>query len=418
MTIGTNIERSDPEKRRPTSQNPLWISYEDCVGNNGLVFSLDFGAISTSSSETLAVWVSEGGTDCTDPRNRQPGELCRQVDSWAISAENVNTKGMTVDLEAKKIAAALGAEGCNDSMRTGTGAVSMTLYFLRLAGLDVEPEDSVTWGETKMDLKGPNPPTGVEAGAGDGRLLVDFKQNEDPDVRGYYLYCDANATSSPGGTGAGEGSGGSADSAGGAGGAGGATGAGGAGGATGAGGAGGATGAGGAGGATGAGGASGATGAGGASGGSGGENGGAGEPGGGDAADEGSSSCQSAVLAPGEIPDSAYRCGSLGRTGAGEAGGLRNGNSYVVGVAAYDIVGNAGPLSELACGTPIDVDGFFELYREAGGQAGGGFCSVEGPVGASRWVSWPLGALATGAALGMWRRSRRRRARSFTQENG
>jgi hypothetical protein len=123
------------------------------------------------------------------------------------------------------------------------------------------------------------------------------------------------------------------------------------------------------------------------------------------------------VLIPGEIPDAQYRCGKVGRAGGGEASGLSNGNTYVVGVAAYDLLGNAGTLSALACGTPVDVDGFFELYREAGGQAGGGFCSVGGPVGAARWVSLPLGVAAASAALGMWRRSRRRRGRPFLQEH-
>jgi hypothetical protein len=54
---------------------------------------------------------------------------------------------------------------------------------------------------------------------------------------------------------------------------------------------------------------------------------------------------------------------------------LENGSTYVVAIAAEDTAYNVGVLSELACGTPQDVTGFYEAYRDAGGEAGGGFCS-------------------------------------------
>jgi len=41
-----------------------------------------------------------------------------------------------------------------------------------------------------------------------------------------------------------------------------------------------------------------------------------------------------------------------------------------------DKVGNVGRLSLLACGTPEPVDDFYEIYRKAGGEAGGGFCGM------------------------------------------
>jgi hypothetical protein len=45
-------------------------------------------------------------------------------------------------------------------------------------------------------------------------------------------------------------------------------------------------------------------------------------------------------------------------------------------VAAVDALGNAGPLSNVACATPKEVNDFFENYRNAGGSAGGGFCAL------------------------------------------
>jgi hypothetical protein len=93
----------------------------------------------------------------------------------------------------------------------------------------------------------------------------------------------------------------------------------------------------------------------------------------------GDGTCTSSTLMPGEDPptEKEASCGEV--TGmaidSGTATGRSNGVEYAVGVAAIDNFGNVGKLSELACATPKEVTGFFEAYRAAGGQAGGGFCS-------------------------------------------
>jgi hypothetical protein len=116
-------------------------------------------------------------------------------------------------------------------------------------------------------------------------------------------------------------------------------------------------------------------------------------------ADDGSSppatgDCTSSVLIPGEDPpaEAGYACGSTNSAQAtdGTATGRTNGTRYAVAVAAFDGFENNGKLSALACGTPQEVTGFFEAYRAAGGQGGGGFCSF-GPA--------RRGATAIGLAL-------------------
>lgn len=376
VRISQDVDRTKEE--RPTSQNPLWINQKDCRENNDLVFRITLSG--HQSSETLSVWASEA-TDCTQYVNRDSDGPCRRI----LAVSNLEPT-MEIIVPAKDVAAALGAVDCKfTDARPSTAAAPVTIYFLRQASLQEDGSDHDTWTETKVDLSGPKPPSNVKAGAGDGRLIVSFNQNEDQDVRGYILFCDANAPRSSGtaSTGASSGS----ASSGGAGD--------------------------GSGGASSDGAASGSGGAGGGSAGTTGDSGGDG----GETAPEGDPECYSRALIPGEIPDTKYQCGKVGRTGSGSASDLRNGDSYVVGVAAYDLLGNVGELSELACGTPVDVDGFFELYREAGGQAGGGFCSVGGPVGAARWVSLPLGVVAASAALGLWRRSRRRSGRPSLEEH-
>jgi hypothetical protein len=81
---------------------------------------------------------------------------------------------------------------------------------------------------------------------------------------------------------------------------------------------------------------------------------------------------------------------------------LQNNMLYAVGVASTDAFGNVGVLSNVACGTPQDVTGFYEAYRAAGGQAGGGFCSFARPRRADMAFA---GLLLLGAVV-LWRRRR------------
>ncbi|HYQ40845.1 MAG TPA: hypothetical protein VER11_02725 [Polyangiaceae bacterium] len=87
--------------------------------------------------------------------------------------------------------------------------------------------------------------------------------------------------------------------------------------------------------------------------------------------------CQdTTVLKPGTLPDDQYKCGTAGRTAThGNATGLVNNVAYHVAVASTDTYLNVGNISENTCAVPQQVTGFFEAYRNAGGQGGGGFCS-------------------------------------------
>jgi MYXO-CTERM domain-containing protein len=108
-----------------------------------------------------------------------------------------------------------------------------------------------------------------------------------------------------------------------------------------------------------------------------------------------------------------FQCGSLtGNTGsaliADSVGGqpLENFKTYAVAIAAIDQFGNVGPLSSVFCEKPEPTTDFWENYKNAGGEAGGGFCSVEG-------AGLPVGSVAvTGifglALVGAWRRRRER----------
>lgn len=98
------------------------------------------------------------------------------------------------------------------------------------------------------------------------------------------------------------------------------------------------------------------------------------------------------------IPDQAfntkYLCGenpsATGTTTKAEnIGGqpLENGKSYAVAVAATDRFGNVGVLSDVLCETPEETTDFWEGYRGAGGEAGGGYCTTSS-------VGLPAGSIA------------------------
>jgi hypothetical protein len=89
--------------------------------------------------------------------------------------------------------------------------------------------------------------------------------------------------------------------------------------------------------------------------------------------------------------------------------GLTNFDRYAVAVVSTDIVENVGALSNVKCEMPQPVNGFDEVYRSAGGTAGGAsFCSLGLRSAAARAKLWPAAAFAAVVALRHWRRRRRR----------
>jgi hypothetical protein len=107
-----------------------------------------------------------------------------------------------------------------------------------------------------------------------------------------------------------------------------------------------------------------------------------------------------------KLIDPKYICGQTGGTSTSiNVEHLKDGYYYNIAVAATDAAGNVGPLSNVACGEPVPVADFWRLYYEAGGRAGGGFCSAEG-VGVPAGTSG-LGVLMVASMVAIVRRRRR-----------
>jgi hypothetical protein len=107
-----------------------------------------------------------------------------------------------------------------------------------------------------------------------------------------------------------------------------------------------------------------------------------------------------AGFAEGKIPDAAVQaqlCGSMSTTGNSfTLKNLKDGVSYAVAIAAVDDAGNTGALSKVACLAPQPTNDFYDAYRGAGGQAGGGFCTLGAPRGRTA-LAGLLGLVALGA---------------------
>jgi hypothetical protein len=125
------------------------------------------------------------------------------------------------------------------------------------------------------------------------------------------------------------------------------------------------------------------------------------------------------------VPDKAFvdafKCGELG--GANGSGvtarefkgqPLVNGTTYAVAVAGTDSFGNGGTLSSVVCNYPEQTTDFWSEYRGAGGQAGGGYCST--PAAGSAAGSGVVAGIAALSLVSVLRRRAQRKARTSTSK--
>lgn len=455
---------------RDQSQNPTWISRADCVAGDNLIFPLVLAGFPVGYS--MQVWVGESGAQCNDINNRTGTTAkCWKVSDFTPTSTTTPEISIPVrDIIARKIGSntSTGSESdCdNSSFSSNDTPQPLDLYFLPIQG---NTTGTGVIYSTKVDLLGPAAPAGVKVGVGEGLLVLEWSQVTSGDITGYQFFCDpppgSDASSevrpsdepSPFEDDCAEagrsGSGGAAGESGAAGGSGssgaagtvsgvdtsglgdnGSAGEGGAAGDAGTAGDGGASGEAGAAGAAQDGGAAGTLqlpgGSGGSDAGAGGE---AGEGSSGTAGEAGSagasgeagaagaagacepaqgSACPSVNLVGGKTlkDPGKYLCGSVSGLSAtkGSVTNLTNFKTYTVAIAAVDGVGNVGPLSTLACDAPQPIDDFFKVYRDAGGQAGGGYCQM-GLAGLPVGGAVPLlAALSSLGVLALRRRGVRR----------
>ncbi|HXX68823.1 MAG TPA: hypothetical protein VEK07_16670 [Polyangiaceae bacterium] len=438
---------------RPNGLNPTGINYSDCVSDMTLGFPVILSGFGMGNTDALQIWATVTGTCIMDTQRAAPTPACWLVADGGIPTQNgsawyyVRVQDIVGPQQAPPNPPDLVHEGASAcSAQPSYAAVPITLWFVPLItdGTYDPNATALKWSLT-TDLVGPPAPLGLNVGAGDGLLTARWTANADSDTYGYDVFIDpppgspaemaaqtqvicpdsgglagsiADAGSDGEGSGVGDadddvevepsmGSGSSAVS---------------------------------------------------------------------DAAcysvnvSQSSSAmgCSTTVLTNALIQDSGVTTASEevddaeageqdGASTASESGGiatipcqyalsvgcpsgspiytaqqitligetntaytikgLTNGETYAVAVAAVDNSGNPGPPSAQSpetCNFPAPVNDFYALYRDAGGLAGGGFCSLgqgtklEGSSGSPIGSSIALGAAAA-ATLAAGRRRRRRR---------
>jgi len=384
--------------RTRTDEHLYDISYADCVEADEFRFEVDINNRGTSH---LEVWAGTSSIDCTSRENRN----AEAGDCWPILSQGVSDTTYTISVPAQLIiaqdvtrtpAAAYVPDADVCEAEFGSDTQNVTLYFMLMSGGENIELQTLTF-EVGYDLGGPSAPIITSVSAGEGNVVVHWEASSSGDVLEYRIYCveaeasyqpseatDAGGTSSSGGTATGVGgatsSGGTVATAG-------------------------ASGTVALAGAAGGGAAlqPAATGGVSSTGGAAGADGSTGQAGTAESTIEVNPECPTARLVPGDQPpEDLERCGRSADATRGTANGLENNHNYAIAVSAVDELGNVGPLSEVECGRPIEVDDFFEVYREAQGKGGGGFCAI------SQRAERGLGLLLAGAFAALcWRRRRR-----------
>ena len=354
-TMPTSLERLDKDHKqvdkRSQALNPEAVNLQDCHDDQFIRFPL---VISGTGAYTGEVWATEGASNCGTAVARQTG-TGQSGQCYRLSPSFIITPNQNVDVSVKEVIKGLGTQTLDSNGCRETAQTSITVWFLILSGSGSDAVQSAMVPVT-VATKGPDPLTGVEAKPGDTRINVTWAtvgEGGSTNVLGVQAYCDTNP-SAAGATDAGthqvcdDAEAAAADSeaaapepnctsvANSSGGA------------------------------------------------------GAPIPAMGSIGSPGAS-CTTAhfTAADGKpfVPDSKlndYKCGDI--TGQGNTitinsvNGvpLANGTTYAVAVAATDTFGNLGKLSTPVCQFPEQTSDFWHDYRGAGGESGGGFCSIDG----------------------------------------
>ncbi len=350
------------EEERPDGEFPQWINRDDCLNDDDALaeptrIKISPQIVGANTSQNVQVWVG-AGADCTDPDQR----LGTNARCWQVAENTAGTLNPLFVSPRDVVQGAYDVQSSNvdpNAIGSGTRAscdltvqqTALTFYILLVDG-GGEVLNFATWEDTSLDIIAPPPPSSATAGIGDQRLILDWKVSEGDerdDTQGFNFYCVPGdpAAAAAVGTGGGSATGGAAGAAG----------------------------------------AAGAT---------------SSEP-----VASGPVECATFDLTPGEFPPEEFLCGSASGRAArdGETdNSLTNETTYAVGIAATDVRGNVGLLSELTCGTPKEVTTFFEGYRESGGVGGGGFCGIGGVPASGAFLT----TLGAGALAWLTRRRRRR----------
>lgn len=301
-----------------------WVNYEECKANDVFSFPLQL----RDTSNTVEVWA--GNVDCAANRGNTDMGQC-----WILATEPRPEDTLTIDVPVRNIVARrLGGvtppSNLDDSVcdaSTDPSGEQFTFYFILQDGGSSEASTKWDGGAegTGFDMVGPSPPSSISVGIGESQLSIGIGDiDEESDRQRFEAFCVPEGTMPLPGEDAGIAAPTVVADA-------------------------------------------------------------------GDAGDTGAAvvaptaaegtpappACFTPIIRGGVRPPIGFSCGEAGEVSTTlKTSRLQNGITYAVGVAGQDAVENAGVLSEIECGTPTELDDFYELYSRNGGLGGGGFCSL------------------------------------------
>jgi hypothetical protein len=331
-----------------TPSRPWWISYSDCLLQDEFTFSITV----KDTSNPLEIWA--GTENCAVSRSRTDRGQC-----WIVARQSQLSDTVHIKVPVRNIVArilnttdpptAVSSDVCDDS--TDPSGEAVTFYFMLVDG--GQGDEYFAWdggtGGVGFDVVGPDPPGSISVGVGENQLSIKIGGvTEETDRERFEAFCvPAGTTSESLGLDAGT----------------------------------------------------------------------RGDPlpdggisGAGNVNDAGISTgaapaaCYTDLLVAGRRPPPGFGCGTANEVSSTlRTDHLVNYQTYAIAVAGQDNIGNAGVASDIQCGTPVELNDFYENYTRAGGQGGGGFCSFSPP--GARSVSRGLGAvLLLLAGFGLRRR--------------
>lgn len=347
----TSLPRVDAEgmdvPKRDQRYKPEGISFQDCKDRQGIRFSLTLAA--PESNASLEAWVANGGTDCS----AQTARTGNSAVCWRVTKGIPLSTNPIVILPVRKIIGGRSntggtpEEGKDDESVCGSVELTnLTLQFLYFRPGDLAQAAFKVDVPIQADTIGPVAPTGLKILPGNTRLSISFNalgEGGVVELSTIRAYCDPD----PVGTVSTTTCDASAD---------------------------------------------------------------------GDADADLDASCQQTttpltdggsctstaffdrdgkVIQPDNAFNAKYECGNLPVSSTGSVviarnlrgAPLENKRTYAVALAATDSFLNVGTLSEIKCEYPEETEDFWSDYKNNGGRAGGGFCSVDGG-------SAPLGSFA------------------------
>ncbi len=345
QTLTAKIRDGSPERSETRTYKPYFVNQQDCTDNIEFEFEL---TVSPAGESDIEVWVGEGTQDCSTTAQQDTSD-CWSPTSFIQSLET--------DFHSLTASQLVPEGDCSGG--TGTTSASVRIFFILNGSIIAEPTYVGTDG-FGFDLGAPAAPVIVTANAGEERIHLAVTPTNGTNLE-YKLYCrptEAEGTTTTTTTTLDSGTTNTAVSDAGTS-----------------------------------------------------EDGGIADGG----RTESSTDTQTTITtttggcAFSTPPTDADLCGKISASEASSPSTddhLTIGLEYAVVMVAVDQNGNESLPSNVECATPMVVNDFFELYKDAGGVGGGGFCSIHRPLASSR------SALAALLALGAVLFTARRRSQS------